>query len=78
MAHQTWPYPTVAISDLGFNFSYLIPFYQSNFELAFLQLLHNNKRRYLHQSCSPTIGLQNLCGDLGQILTNLKVIKLPS
>jgi hypothetical protein len=42
MAHQTWPHHTGTISDIGFSFSFLTQFWQSNFELVFLQFLHNN------------------------------------
>jgi hypothetical protein len=42
MAHQTRPHHTGTISDLGFSFSFLTQFWQSNFELFFLQILHNN------------------------------------
>jgi hypothetical protein len=78
MAHQTWPHLTGTIFNPGFSFSFLTQFWPSDFELVFLQFLYNNHRRCLHQSCSPIIGLQNLCGDLGQILTDLKVNKLQS
>jgi hypothetical protein len=44
--------------------------WQPDFVFDYLQFLCNNQRGCLHQSCSPTIGLQNWCGDLGQIHNN--------
>jgi hypothetical protein len=52
--------------------------WQPDFRLNYLPFLLNNYAYTLKQSCSPLLGLQVWCGDLGQILTDLKVNKLQS
>jgi hypothetical protein len=54
------------------------PAWQPNFRLNYLQYFLNNYAHTLKKSCSPMIGLQFWCGDLGQKPYNLKVTKLKS
>jgi hypothetical protein len=51
------------------------PAWQSNFRLYYLQYFLNNNAHILKQSCSPMLGLQVWCGDLGQNLFCLKVTR---
>jgi hypothetical protein len=54
------------------------PDWQPNFRLNYLHYFLNNYAHTLKQSCSPMIGLQFWCGDLGQKPYGLKVTKLKS
>jgi hypothetical protein len=49
-----------------------------DFRLNYLQFLHNDLAYTLKQNCSPIIELQNWCGALRWILTDLKAIELQS
>jgi hypothetical protein len=51
------------------------PAWQPIFGWSFLQFLFNNYAYTLKQSCSPWLGLQVWCGDLGQNLFCLKVTR---
>jgi hypothetical protein len=52
--------------------------WQPDFRPNYLPFLLNNYAYTLKQSCSPLLGLQVWCGDLGQEPYNLEVTKLQS